>query len=400
MGVGCQRLGDTVKVAMWLGAVALGLALSSLNVGAVYAQDQLKTEVHNLLYRVVQDTSRAPSACPTAREKRGTLAEIRATMAKLPASGYEGERAALATALDSVRQWPTCRRQRHKQPARTQTARAQPTDQRVVRDDPFNVDLGAVFDLAMLREQQRRREPSVSDLIVYLGPTLGAASADTERQCTRSASAGALDVCSGGSIFAPNTSFSAGVIVGVSAPPVRIGPVPIRFGVEYGAHFPTGTATSSGTPVINLPVVPTGDSYNIREKSIQTVSGTISFGLTSSIGGYVQLGHAWVDKEITYNCSAAVNGFCGIAPAAAPFTQTQSVDLNGIAFGGGVQGALPRISGLPPMMWRVGHTHIHTGKKSVSFGTDATRSVQYNVGQDLGLTQAAIIVPIGVPVGP
>lgn len=98
-----------------------------------------------------------------------------------------------------------------------------------------------------------------------------------------------------------------------------------------------------------------------------------------------------VNKEITYSCI----GFCNIAPAVANFDQTQSVNLPAFVIGGGVEGWLPRMLNLPRMKWRFNYTHIATGDKTVSFGADATRSLQYNVSQDIDIARVSVIVPLG-----
>jgi hypothetical protein len=240
--------------------------------------------------------------------------------------------------------------------------------------------------LRQIRQRQRHG--------IYVGGTAGASHHSTDRSCTRAFSINLADVCSQSPIHSSGTSFAGGVVVGFNLPPLPF-PLPITPGVEFGAIFPSGSTTSSGTPVTNLGPVPTADTYDIRDRSILMVTGTVSFPLFANVDGFIQAGGARIEKDITYNC-VGPGGFCGIAPAATPFSQTQTLHLSGAVVGGGVEIGLPPIQGLPPATFRLSHTAIFTNDKTVSFGTDATRSVQYNVGQDLHLTQAAIIIPLGL----
>lgn len=237
-----------------------------------------------------------------------------------------------------------------------------------------------------------------SIFVVYAGGSAGVSRADTRRGCTRSASAGALDECAPGDIFAPNTSFAGGVLVGVTGPTIPAGPVQITTALEFEALFPSGSATSNGTPVTNLGPPPIGDTYEVRDRNIMMLSGIFGVPIAQNVTGLFQIGGAWIDKEITYNCNGAPNGFCGIAPATPAFSQTQSLDLTGLVVGGGVQGRLPPIfPNQPSMYWRFLYTHIFVDEQTVSFGTDATRSVTYNVSQDIDIARGQLILPIVDP---
>jgi endosialidase-like protein len=183
-----------------------------------------------------------------------------------------------------------------------------------------------------------------------------------------------------------SNNFNIGGFVGF-----RFSDLPVA--VQLAVIWLNSDATIDGLPG-NQFAASMHDSLRSEKDWMVTLTGLYLIpGFTPDSTFYVEFGLALVHDKFTHNC--AVIGWCGVSPATAPFSASDSQLNPGLVVGVGWQFRMPwfgdRIFG------QIGYQHIFVQDYDVLTGSRAVRQVFGRVDQDIDRFYLSVLMALGGP---
>ncbi len=230
---------------------------------------------------------------------------------------------------------------------------------------------------------------------IFVAGALGGSNNCSDQAFTQIISLGGRDEFDPNQRSACASSFIYGGAVGANFDTPFMSPFfnsPIQAGAEASILGASGgSITFQGTPTLNLGPLPGTDTYTARENYFIIINGILTIPLTQTLAIFGKAGYAWANKAITYNCL----GFCNLA-ATSHFSQSKDVTLGGPAIGGGVSWKLQYDGARKEhyVTLEFDYEHIFLNEKTVQFGSEDTVFNASNIGQDVDLFMARLVIPI------
>jgi outer membrane immunogenic protein len=232
----------------------------------------------------------------------------------------------------------------------------------------------------------------------YVGVSGGYAWGDTDVTTTRAVSINIVDPLLANNFAQPSQSDAFGA---VSFGYDMMYSQRVVLGLEGDVTFGSRNATVHGVPGLVGGFLPAAsaqsDRIEVDSDFSASISTRIGYLVTPQLLAYGRVGWAWQNFDVTYHCGSGA-GFCGAAPATAPFSVTESHTADGFLLGAGIEWQI--VKGVSA---RAEYRHAFLNDFDVHLGNPATRQISLNVKPNVDEFRAGVVArfsAFGMPPAP